>query len=61
MKYKKYLFDLDGVLVDSSDIQYQSTIDAINRYTKIDITTEIDKILKSTITTKKKLNYLMIS
>ena len=59
MKYKKYLFDLDGVLVDSSDIQYQSTIDAINRYTKIDITTEIDKILKSTITTKKKLNYLI--
>ena len=58
MKYKNFLFDLDGVLVDSFDIQYQSTIDAINNYTKIDITAEIDKILKSTITTKKKLDYL---
>lgn len=59
MKYKNFLFDLDGVLVDSFDIQYQSTIDAINNYTKIDITAKIDKILKSTITTKKKLDYLV--
>lgn len=53
MLYINYLFDLDGVLVDSGDIQYQSTIEAINKYTKIDITTEFDNILKSTITTKK--------
>ena len=59
MKYKNFLFDLDGVLVDSFDIQYQSTIDAINNYIKIDITAKIDKILKSTITTKKKLDYLV--
>ena len=59
MLYNNYLFDLDGVLVDSVDIQYQSTIDAINKHIKIDITTEIDKILKSTITTKKKLDYLV--
>ena len=59
MLYKSYLFDLDGVLVDSVDIQYQSTIDAINKHTKIKITAEIDTILKSTITTKKKLEYFV--
>ena len=55
MLYSNYLFDLDGVLVNSVDIQYQSTIDAINKYTKIDITNKFDNILKSTITTKKKI------
>ena len=59
MLYSNYLFDLDGVLVNSVDIQYQSTIDAINKYTKIDITNKFDNILKSTITTKKKLQYFV--
>ena len=59
MFYTNYLFDLDGVLVDSVDIQYRSTIDAINKYTKLNTTTEIDNILNSTITTKKKLDYLV--
>ena len=26
MKYKNFLFDLDGVLVDTLEIQYDSTI-----------------------------------
>ena len=35
MKYKKYLFDLDGVLVDTLEIQYDSTIKAILKFSKI--------------------------
>lgn len=59
MKYKKYLFDLDGVLVDTLEIQYDSTIKAILKFCNINLTNTIESILRSTITTKKKLQYLV--
>lgn len=59
MKYKKYLFDLDGVLVNTVDIQYDSTLKAISKYVNINLTNDIESILRSTITTFKKLDYLI--
>ena len=35
MKYRKYLFDLDGVLVDTLNIQYDSRIKAISKYVNL--------------------------
>ena len=53
MKYKNYLFDLDGVLVDTTEIQYDSTIKAILKFCNINLTNTIESILRSTITNKK--------
>lgn len=56
-KYKYYLFDLDGVLVDTTELQYLTTREAILQITNfnIEIDENINKIFKSTITTIKKL------
>ena len=61
MKYNNYLFDLDGVLVNTVNIQYDSTIKAISKYVNISLlkNQNIDNILKSTITTINKLDYLI--
>lgn len=61
MKYNNYLFDLDGVLVNTANIQYNSTIKAISKYVNISLlkNQNIDNILKSTITTINKLDYLI--
>lgn len=61
MKYNNYLFDLDGVLVNTANIQYDSTIKAISKYVNISLlkNQNIDNILKSTITTINKLDYLI--
>ena len=59
MKYKNFLFDLDGVLVDTVEIQYDSTIKAILKFVNFNLTNTIESILRSTITTKKKLQYLV--
>lgn len=61
-KYDTFLFDLDGVLVNSDKIHYNSTIEALKNvinYNLID-NNEINSILKSTITTLDKLNYLKL-
>ena len=50
---------LDGVLVDTVEIQYESTINAISKYVDINLTKDIEDILRSTITTLKKLDYLV--
>ena len=59
LKYNKYLFDLDGVLVDTLNIQYNSTVKAISKYVNINLTEGLEKILRSNITTSKKLDYLI--
>ena len=60
MKYKYYLFDLDGVIVDTNYIQYISTKNAILDICNYDISTnsDINKIISSTITTYDKLKLL---
>ena len=60
MKYKVILFDLDGVLVDTTNIQIISTIQAINEEIneKIDDREDIVSIIKKTITTLEKLNII---
>ena len=60
MKYKVILFDLDGVLVDTTNIQIISTIQAINEEIneKIDNREDIVSIIKKTITTLEKLNII---
>jgi HAD superfamily hydrolase (TIGR01509 family) len=55
MKYNKYLFDLDGVLVNTVSLQIKATQQAIYDITNKNID---DKILKTTITTLDKLKYL---
>ena len=60
MIYKYYLFDLDGVLINTDNIQYNSTKEAIYNTCKYDISSKDDiNIFKSTITTRKKLEYLV--
>ena len=54
MSYNKFLFDLDGVLVDTCEIQVEATKQAIFQIAKVHIE---DPILESTIVTLEKLNY----
>lgn len=60
MKYNTYLFDLDGVLVDTDEIQYKTTRDAVYDILKFDISINIklEEIFRSTITTIHKLEIL---
>jgi len=60
LKYKLYLFDLDGVLVNTDNLQYITIKQAIKDIVNYDISTnkEIDNIFKSTITSLDKLKYL---
>lgn len=50
---KAILFDLDGVLINTTQLQIDSTIEALNPYIKVN--NYIKSILKQTITTKEKL------
>jgi len=61
MAFKTFLFDLDGVLVDTDEIQYKTTHDAIFELLHFDISTntELENIFKSTISTIEKLNFLI--
>lgn len=59
MIYKNYLFDLDGVLVNTDNIQYESLVTAITHYFPLDLNNNIINILKNTITTSDKLDYLI--
>lgn len=60
MKYNVYLFDLDGVLVNTDNLQFMCTLNAINEITNNDINKydNIINIIKSTITTIEKLKKL---
>ena len=60
MKYNTYLFDLDGVLVNTDKIHYDSLIESIFQETNILINNndKINNMLKSTIPTLEKLNIL---
>jgi len=61
MKYKYYLFDLDGVLVNTDYIQYSTTKESIFELINYDISTnpEINNLIKSTIRTLEKLKILV--
>ena len=50
---KGILFDLDGVLIDTHQLQIDSTAKALSPYVKVN--NHIKSILKQTITTKEKL------
>ena len=50
---KGILFDLDGVLIDTYQLQIDSTAKALSPYVKVN--NHIKSILKQTITTKEKL------
>ena len=50
---KAILFDLDGVLINTTQLQISSTSEALNPYIKVN--NYIKSILKQTITTKEKL------
>ena len=60
MKYNYYLFDLDGVIVNTDHIQYKSICDAITEIISYDISSDlkVDAVFRSTITTLEKLNFL---
>jgi beta-phosphoglucomutase len=60
MKYKYYLFDLDGVIVNTDEIQYNSTKDAVFEFINYDISKdyEVSDVFRTTITTLEKLNFL---
>ena len=60
MKYNTYLFDLDGVLVNTDAIQYNCTKEAIHEILNYDISLNkiINDTFKSTITTIDKLHFL---
>jgi beta-phosphoglucomutase-like phosphatase (HAD superfamily) len=60
MKYKYYLFDLDGVLVNTDHIQYETTREAILDIKNYDISIEptVNEKFCSTITTIEKLQLL---
>jgi HAD superfamily hydrolase (TIGR01509 family) len=60
MKFNTYLFDLDGVLVNTDEIQYITIKTAVKDILNYDISrdTSIDNIFRSTITTIEKLNIL---
>ena len=50
---KGILFDLDGVLIDTHQLQIDSTAKALSPYVKVN--NHIKSILKQTITTREKL------
>ena len=54
MSYNKFLFDLDGVLVDTCEIQVNATREAIMQIAGVHVD---DTILDSTIVTLEKLKY----
>jgi beta-phosphoglucomutase len=58
---KTILFDLDGVLINSCNIQHNAQYDAVLEYCKLNIRTNIkyNDIFNSTITTRDKLYYLV--
>jgi len=56
MDHKYYLFDLDGVLLDSVNIQYNCIKEAIFKLCNYDISN--DDIFKTSLTSKTKLKYL---
>jgi HAD superfamily hydrolase (TIGR01509 family) len=60
MKFNTYLFDLDGVLVNTDEIQYITIKTAVKNILNYDISSDtiIDNIFRSTITTIEKLNIL---
>ena len=60
MVYNVILFDLDGVLADTTDIHILSTIQALNEELDININNNKDivNIIKRTITTIEKLNFI---
>jgi len=60
MKYTSYLFDLDGVLVNTDEIQYKTTSDAILHILNYNISCDckIESVFRSTITTLEKLHFL---
>jgi len=60
MKYNTYLFDLDGVIVNTDSIQYNTIKEAIHNLLHYDISihNELDSIFKSTITSIDKLRIL---
>lgn len=60
MKYTTFLFDLDGVLVNTDEIQYQTTRCSVLEILNYDISNnfKVDKIFRSTITTLEKLYFL---
>ena len=53
---KGILFDLDGVLVSTQNLQISSTLNALKHYCKID--SDIRSLVKQTITTREKLQIL---
>ena len=53
---KGILFDLDGVLVSTQNLQVLSTLDALKQYCKIN--NNIRALVKQTITTQEKLKIL---
>jgi len=60
MKYNSYLFDLDGVLVNTDHIQYDTIKESVYELINYDISknNDLDNIFRSTITTLDKLNIL---
>ena len=50
---KGILFDLDGVLIDTTQLQIDSTVEALSPYVKVN--NYIKLIIKQTITTNEKL------
>jgi beta-phosphoglucomutase len=60
MQYSHFLFDLDGVLVDTHKLQFKATKEAIKELLNYDISanSEIASLCYSTITTLKKLEHL---
>ena len=58
MKYLYYLFDLDGVLSDTSNIHNMSTLEAFYKIKGYNLPDNFNNLIKSTITTKAKLEAL---
>lgn len=58
LRHDKFLFDLDGVIVDTKDIQVSSTIAAIEKICHVKILDT--KLIESTITTREKLKLLSL-
>ncbi len=60
MRYTHFLFDIDAVLVDTHDLQFIATREAIMACCNYDINvdSEIKSLCNSTITTMKKLELL---
>jgi len=54
--YTSFIFDNDGVLVDTTELQVKATLAAIDEVLNLKLTTQEDiSVLKSTITTRDKL------